>query len=133
MYGKLPKRAKGCTIPIPADSILQQQLGMLAEYLPRSVHGSTLITTRDGRVGERFAERDELLVIQSLEVVDATSMLRSRLPSHLDWVAAEVAELLECLQYLPLAITEVFVPIDHREAKRPLSKAVGSTSLDSSF
>jgi hypothetical protein len=33
-------------------------------------------------------------------------MLRSRLPDHLDLPTAEVAELLERLQYLPLAITQ---------------------------
>src|SRR5947209_11457660 len=32
--------------------------GMLAQYLPRSALGSILITTRDRRVGERFAGRD---------------------------------------------------------------------------
>jgi hypothetical protein len=85
---------------------LQQPLGMLAQYLPQSAYGSTLITTRDRRIGERFAEQDQQIIILPLEMADATSMLRSRLPSHLDWIAAEVAELLEGLQYLPLAIAQ---------------------------
>ena len=89
-----------------SHDILQQQLGILAQYLPRSAHGSTLITTRDRRVGERFAERDEPILVLPLELADATSMLRSRLPNHLDWIAPEVAELLKSLQYLPLAIAQ---------------------------
>ena len=89
-----------------SDDVLQQQLGMLAQYLPRSAHGMTLVTTRDRRVGERFAERDKPIIVLPLEIADATSMLRSRLPNHLDLSAAEVAELLESLQYLPLAIAQ---------------------------
>jgi tetratricopeptide (TPR) repeat protein len=89
-----------------SDDVLQQQLGMLAQYLPRSAHGMTLITTRDRRVGERFAERDKPVIVLPLEIADATSMLRSRLPNHLDLSATEVAELLESLQYLPLAIAQ---------------------------
>jgi len=89
-----------------SDDVLQQQLGMLAQYLPRSAHGMTLVTTRDRRVGERFAERDKPIIVLPLEIADATSMLRSRLPNHLDLSAADVAELLESLQYLPLAIAQ---------------------------
>jgi tetratricopeptide (TPR) repeat protein len=90
-----------------SDDVLQQQLGMLAQYLPRSAHGMTLVTTRDRRVGERFAERDKPIIVLPLGIADATSMLRSRLPNHLDLsAAAEVAELLESLQYLPLAIAQ---------------------------
>jgi tetratricopeptide (TPR) repeat protein len=89
-----------------SDDVLHQQLGMLAQYLPRSAHGMTLVTTRDRRVGERFAERDKPIIVLPLEIADATSMLRSRLPNHLDLSAADVAELLESLQYLPLAIAQ---------------------------
>lgn len=89
-----------------SQNTLQQQLGMLAQYLPRSANGSTLITTRDRRVGERFAEQDKPIVVLPLEIADATSMLRSRLPNHLDWIASEVSELLENLEYLPLAIAQ---------------------------
>jgi hypothetical protein len=39
-------------------------------------------------------------------MADATSMLRSRLLNQPDWIAAEVAELLESLQNLPLAIAQ---------------------------
>src|ERR1700722_368582 len=87
-------------------SHLQQQQGMLAQYLPQSAYGSTLITTRDRRIGERFAEQDQQIIVLPLEMADATSMLRSRLPNHLDWMTTEVAELLESLQYLPLAIAQ---------------------------
>jgi hypothetical protein len=89
-----------------SQDLLQQQLGPLAQYLPRSALGSTLITTRDRRVGERFAERDKPIFILPLEAEDAKSMLLSRLPDHLGWTAAEVFELLESLQHLPLAIAQ---------------------------
>ena len=89
-----------------SQNALQQQLGMLVQYLPRSANGSTLITTRDRRVGERFAGQDKPIIVLPLEISDATSMLRSRLPNHLDWMASEVSELLENLEYLPLAITQ---------------------------
>jgi tetratricopeptide (TPR) repeat protein len=90
-----------------SQDVLQRQLGPLAQYLPRSTHGSTLITTRNRRVGERFAERDKPIVVLPLETEDAKAMLRSRLPDHLAWTtAAEVLELLESLQTLPLAISQ---------------------------
>jgi tetratricopeptide (TPR) repeat protein len=90
----------------PAHDVLQQQLGRLVQYLPRSAHGSTLITTRDRRVGERFAEQDEPITVLPLEAEDAKSMLLSRLPDHRSWTAAELIELLESLQHLPLAIAQ---------------------------
>jgi tetratricopeptide (TPR) repeat protein len=89
-----------------SQDVLQQQLGPLTQYLPRSALGSTLITTRDRRVGERFAERDKPIFVLPLEAEEAKSMLLSRLPDHLGWTAAEVFELLESLQRLPLAITQ---------------------------
>ena len=59
----------------PQDG-LQQQLGPLARLIPRSLHGLTLITTRDRRVGERLAERDRPITVLPLEVEDAEDMLR---------------------------------------------------------
>jgi hypothetical protein len=89
-----------------SQDVLQQQLGRLAQYLPRSTHGSILITTRDRRVGERFAEQDHPINVQPLKAEDAKSMLLSRLPDQLSWTVAEVLELLESLQHLPLAIAQ---------------------------
>ena len=88
------------------QDVLQQQLGRLIQYLPRSACGSTLITTRDRRVGERLAERDKPIDVLPLEAEHAKSMLLSRLPDDLGWTAAEVLELLDSLQHLPLAIMQ---------------------------
>jgi tetratricopeptide (TPR) repeat protein len=90
----------------PSQDVLQQQPGRLAQYLPRSTHGSTLITTRDRRVAERFAEQDRPINVLPLEAEDAKSMLLSRLPDQPSWTVAEVLELLESLQHLPLAIAQ---------------------------
>ena len=89
-----------------SQDVLRQQLGRLAQYLPRSTHGSTLITTRDRRVGERFAEQDRPINVLPLGAEDAKSMLLSRLPDQPSWTVAEVLELLENLQHLPLAIAQ---------------------------
>ena len=96
----------GSTRRPQSQNPLLQQLGMLVQYLPRSANGSTLVTTRDRRVGERFAEQDKPIIVLPLDISDAISMLRSRLPNHLDWIASEVSELLGNLEYLPLAITQ---------------------------
>src|SRR2546421_10088671 len=79
---------------------------LYVQYVPQSAHGSTLITTRNRRVGERFAERDKPIIVLPLESEDAKSMLLSRLPDGLVWTAADVSELLENLQHLPLAIAQ---------------------------
>jgi tetratricopeptide (TPR) repeat protein len=89
-----------------SQDVLQRQLGPLAQHIPRSTYGSTLITTRNQRVGERFVERDKPIVVQPLETEDAKSMLLLRLSDDLAWTAAEVLELLENLQHLPLAIAQ---------------------------
>jgi hypothetical protein len=77
------KRERGLEASQPtSQDVLQHQLRRLSQYLPRSAHGSTLITTRDRRVSERFAERDKPIVVLPFEVADATSMLCSRLPNQ---------------------------------------------------
>ena len=89
-----------------STDILQKQLEMLAQYLPRNAQGSILITTRNRRVGVRFAERDRPIIVPPLEVDDAESMLRLQLYNDADWITSEALELVNILECLPLAIVQ---------------------------
>ena len=77
----------------------------LVSYLPRSKKGSTIITTRDKRVGEKLATRKTLIVVPPLTTKEALELLRSRLPDH-DQDEANATKLVTELGYLPLAITQ---------------------------
>ena len=83
-----------------------EQIGPLVNYIPRSSNGSTIITTRDKRVGQRLANREKLIEVVPMERPEAESLLLSKVP--LDYTLDKVnsSELLELLGYLPLAISQ---------------------------
>jgi tetratricopeptide (TPR) repeat protein len=78
----------------------------LANYIPRSPHGSVMITTRDERVGLRLAEGEAPVAVLQLDVQDAERLLRSRTCGDDISDEADSKKLLHALGYLPLAITQ---------------------------
>jgi hypothetical protein len=83
-----------------------EQVGPLVNYIPRSSSGSTIITTRDKRVGERLANRQKPIEILPMERPEAESLLWSKVPPDYILDNDRLSELLELLGYLPLAITQ---------------------------
>lgn len=84
-----------------------QQAAPLVEYIPKSSHGSIIITTRDMRVGEKLAHRVKPISVLPLAVVEAQGLLRSKCHrGDEEKIGDEALELLEILNYLPLAITQ---------------------------
>lgn len=93
----------------------EEKLAALIDYIPRSSSGSTLVTTRDRRVGERLMNREKPIAVVPFEVVDAEKLLRNKLPNNDEWDETTSMELLENLNFLPLAITQAAAFISEEE------------------
>jgi tetratricopeptide (TPR) repeat protein len=88
------------------SSIGSKQTAPLINYLPRSSNGSTIITTRDKRVGERLANREKAIMVLPMAGPEATRLLWSRVTQENGLDKAKSSKLLEVLGHLPLAITQ---------------------------
>jgi hypothetical protein len=78
----------------------------LFNYLPRSLKGSIIITTRDARLGERLADMEKPIVVPPLAIQEAERLLRSKLPQDYELGDIDAVDLLNTLGCLPLAITQ---------------------------
>ncbi len=105
----------GANAQTPSRQSRGQELAALIDYIPRSSIGSTLITTRDRRVGERLMNREKPVAVVPFEVADAKQLLRNKLPKNDEWDEAASMELLENLNFLPLAITQAAAYISEEE------------------
>ena len=79
----------------------------LKDYLPQNPNGSILLTTRDERLGQRLADRHASMIVDRMSPQEAQDLLRNRqleLPKQSD--LDDTRNLLEALEYLPLAISQ---------------------------
>ena len=89
---------------IPSGALTSKPL---AGYIPNSPNGSVLITTRDGRVGERLANRKKPIMVSPMTHTEAESLLRSKISDDEFYdTADDLGNLLDELACLPLAITQ---------------------------
>ncbi|KAJ5169056.1 uncharacterized protein N7482_004650 [Penicillium canariense] len=80
--------------------------GGLSQYLPDSENGMTLLTTRFRKVAVSFAAND-VVKLEQMSSQEANNFLEgSLIPQVLPRDQEEVTQLLEELNYLPLAITQ---------------------------
>ena len=78
----------------------------LVDYLPRSLKGYIIITTRDKRVGERLTDREEPITVNPMAEREAEQLLQSKVAQASRPDQTKLKKLLEALEYLPLAITQ---------------------------
>ena len=76
----------------------------LAAYLPQSENGSILLTTRTRSAALRLVEETDIILIGPMDVVDAISLFRNKLQISDD--SKDVSELVEALEFMPLAIVQ---------------------------
>ena len=77
----------------------------LSDFLPQSQNGSIVLTSRSRDVAFKFTGRDsDIIKVGSMDKPHALALLRNRLPGHLD--IADATELVQTLDYIPLAITQ---------------------------
>jgi Tfp pilus assembly protein PilF len=94
------------------SSVGSEQTAPLVNYLPRSPNGSTLITTRDKRVGERLTNRERAVIVLPMAEPEAERLLLSKVAQEGNLDKAKSGELLKVLGNLPLAITQAAAYID---------------------
>ena len=88
----------------------------LKDYLPQNPNGSILLTTRDERLGQRLAGRHASMIVDRMSPQEAQDLLTNGQlellkHSNLD----DTRNLLEALEYLPLAISQAaaFISENH--------------------
>lgn len=84
----------------------QEKLPALITYLPQSSNCSVLVTTRDKRIGERLANRRKPILVLPFGVKDAMQLLKNKLGDRDNCSKEDLMELLESVNFLPLAITQ---------------------------
>ncbi|KAL7935748.1 heterokaryon incompatibility protein domain-containing protein [Trichoderma chlorosporum] len=88
-----------------------REAGRLIDYIPRSVHGSVVFTTRDKRTAVRLAGRN-VVEISEMNEVDGKQLLAKYLVNQDLMSQGDVTALLDQLMYLPLAIVQAAVYIN---------------------
>ncbi|KAJ6024612.1 hypothetical protein N7540_005409 [Penicillium herquei] len=79
----------------------------LFDFLPRSINGSIIMTTRSRKIAHKFVEDRDLIQIDPMSQANAQALLEAKLG---DQVKADsnddVAKLAELLEFMPLAIVQ---------------------------
>ena len=101
----------------------------LVDYLPHNSNCSILITTRDKVVGEKLAFRQKSIIVLPFEAEDAKKLLRVRLQS--DYSEQPLMELIEALNYRPLAITQAAAYISDTNIEQILEQDLYDSARDS--
>jgi hypothetical protein len=78
----------------------------IADYIPQSAQGRVLITSRDRRVRESLANRFRAINVPCLTAQEARDLFGSLVDQDDVGSETDVGELLDTLEYLPLAITQ---------------------------
>ena len=78
----------------------------LAHYFPRRLNGSILLTTRNKKLGIKFAAVSGLINIQEMSVSESKSLLVQKLEKHAYDDDDDLTELVEVLENLPLALVQ---------------------------
>jgi tetratricopeptide (TPR) repeat protein len=77
----------------------------LSEFLPQGLNGSIILTTRNKKAGVKFATAKGVIDLPKMDPVDADELLKVRLGEDISDQDGRT-ELLELLEYLPLAISQ---------------------------
>ncbi|KAK2788839.1 hypothetical protein FQN53_003026 [Emmonsiellopsis sp. PD_33] len=93
----------------------------LLDFIPQSPNGSIVITSRNRNAAYKLAGNDsEIIDIKQMNQEETLVLLRNKLKSNID--DAQAVELLEELDYMPLAITQAAAYIRQRTPRITVSK-----------
>ncbi|CCX31527.1 Similar to kinesin light chain [Grosmannia clavigera kw1407]; acc. no. EFW99948 [Pyronema omphalodes CBS 100304] len=79
----------------------------LARYVPRASKGTVIITTRDFSVARQLAGPKGVLRKVEMDPNESEELFKQHYPSGSPYNGSDCAQLLQELQYLPLAVTQV--------------------------
>jgi hypothetical protein len=94
-----------------ASSPGSTDLRPLRDYLPQSQNGSILITSRSKEAAFKLVEKSDIIEVEPMDGAHAVALFKKKLgkPNSRD-----VAELVEALEYMPLAIVQAAAYISQR-------------------
>jgi tetratricopeptide (TPR) repeat protein len=93
----------------------------LLDFLPQSLNGSTLITSRSRDAAYKLTGSDsDIIKVEPMDEDQALSLLQKKLPGKLD--RNEGGELVHTLDCMPLAITQAAAYISQRSPRITVSK-----------
>ncbi|KAI9738818.1 MAG: hypothetical protein M1834_008325 [Cirrosporium novae-zelandiae] len=77
----------------------------LSNFLPQCPNGSIIFATRNKKAGVKFATASGIILLPKMGSVDAQDLLKARVGENIS-NQDNIIELLELLEYLPLAISQ---------------------------
>ncbi|OBT91277.1 hypothetical protein VE02_00373 [Pseudogymnoascus sp. 03VT05] len=94
----------------------------LSSYIPQTITGSVLLTTRDRRAASWLSTGyTSVITVNLMELEEADQLLRINIPEGLS-TSSDRAELVKELDYLPLAITQAASYISAKAIRMSVSK-----------
>jgi tetratricopeptide (TPR) repeat protein len=103
------------------DHDLAQVARSLADFIPQSLNGSIVITSRSRDVAYRLTGKDsDIIKVEPMDQDHAIDLLYKKLSGNLDTTNA--VELVQSLDYMPLAITQAAAYISQRASRITVSK-----------
>ncbi|KAJ5366092.1 hypothetical protein N7541_000033 [Penicillium brevicompactum] len=98
--------------------------GQLVKFLPQAAHGSILITSRNELAARNLVGNDgHVIKIQPMNEEESLVLLRSRIPASQSGESGEdEKELVQALEYIPLAITQAGSYIANRSSRVTVSR-----------
>jgi tetratricopeptide (TPR) repeat protein len=93
--------------------------GPLVGFLPQAVHGSILITSRNGLAARNLVGSDgHVISVQPMSETESLALLRARIPpSQFGRLEEDERSLVQALEYIPLAITQAGSYIANRSPR----------------
>lgn len=110
----------------PASNVSNpgQATGLLSDFLPQSLNGSILVTSRSQDVAFRLTGNYACIVgVKPMDEDDALALLQKKLGFHAD--RKDATELLQALDRMPLAITQAAAYIAQRAPRVTVSRYLG--------
>ncbi len=104
-----------------ADHGLAQVARSLSDFLPQSINGSIVITSRSQDVAYRLTGRHlDIIKVEPMDQDHALALLHKKLIGNLN--TTDAVELVQALDYMPLAITQAAAYISQNAPRITVSK-----------
>ncbi|KAI3316921.1 hypothetical protein HD806DRAFT_399973 [Xylariaceae sp. AK1471] len=101
----------------------QQEKRALWTYLPQSSNGSILITTRDKELAFKLTgHQNNVIEVGPMDQDHALALMTTKLGGQLDTDVDTATELVEALEYMPLAISQAAAYIQKRAPRTSIGK-----------
>ena len=95
--------------------------GPLVSFLPQAVHGSILITSRNGIAARNLVGSEgHVIAVQPMNKEESLALLRARIPGPQS--GEDEKALVQALEYIPLAITQAGFYIANRSPRVTVSR-----------